>query len=117
MRTFETAFEAANQAVTAATEAASAHVGDLLRDRLPTVTAILVDTEAAIVDSCYDSDGEPAIYNEAELGDLFDKVDAVIGQVLSLGNSGDVLARNGWVLTPRRPMAFFPVRIAPADRA
>ncbi|MFE6021604.1 hypothetical protein ACFQ6O_34390 [Streptomyces sp. NPDC056441] len=56
---FETEFQTAVKAAAAATRAASAHIGDLLRKQLPTVSTLLVDTDRAVVDSCYDSDELP----------------------------------------------------------
>ncbi|MFE3146588.1 hypothetical protein ACFXJ6_07980 [Streptomyces sp. NPDC059218] len=121
MNSFETEFQTATKAVTAATAAASAHIGDLLRGRFPTVAALLVDTERAVVDSCYDSDGLPVDllvgHDESELIDsVFEEVDNVLGQVLSLGATQDALLRNGWKMTHPRPYATFRVRTKTDDR-
>lgn len=112
---FETALQAATQAATAATKAASAHIAELLKDH-PTVATLLVDAKAGIVDSCYDSDGKRVTYSANDLDEVLEKVDAVIVQVLDLGNGPDALTRNGWTLAPHRPMAYFPVRAKADDR-
>ncbi|WP_371098424.1 hypothetical protein [Streptomyces sanglieri] len=113
---FETEFQAAVNAATAATHAASAHIADLLRKQLPTVSTLLVDTDRGVVDSCYDSDELPVDSDTDDLDDLFQKVDNVLGQVLSLGKTPEALTRNGWKLTHPFPMASFPVRTKTDDR-
>ncbi|WP_019061721.1 hypothetical protein [Streptomyces prunicolor] len=117
MNRFETEFQTATRAVTAATEAASARIGDLLRDHLPTVATLLVDTDQGVVDSYYDSDGQPVSFNDFDLpDDVFDTVHAVLDQVLSLGKTSEALTRNGWKLTHPFPFAGFPVRTKTDDR-
>jgi crotonobetainyl-CoA:carnitine CoA-transferase CaiB-like acyl-CoA transferase len=112
---FATAMQAATQAVTAVTKAASAHIAELLKD-YPTIATLLVDTKAAIVDSCRDSNGQRVSYSANQLDEVLEKVDAVLVQVLDLGNDPDVLTRNGWTLAPHCPMAYFPVRAKADDR-
>lgn len=113
---FETEFQTAVKAANAATRAASAHIGDLLRKQLPTVSTILVDTDRGVVDSCYDSDELPVCSDMDDLEDLFQEIDNVLDQVLSLGKTPEALTRNGWKLTHPRPMASFPVRTKTDDR-
>jgi|UPI000560F494 hypothetical protein len=116
MSRFETEFQTATQAVIAATEAASAHIGDLLRDHLPTVATFLVNTHEAIVDSYYDSDGQPVTFDDDDLpDDVWAAIHAVLDQVLSLGKTSEALTRNGWKLTHPFPFASFPVRTKADD--
>ncbi|WP_406178030.1 hypothetical protein [Streptomyces canus] len=108
---FETEFQTARQAVAAATRAASAHIGDLLREHFPTVATLLVNTDEAVIDSFYDGDGQPVDSGTDDHDDLFQKVDTVLAQILSLGKSPEALTSNGWELTHPFPFASFPVRI------
>lgn len=118
MNSFQAEFQTATKAVTTATAAASTHIGDLLRDHLHTVATLLINTEDATVDSCYDSDGQPIDYDETGLIDsLFEQVSSVLDQVLSLGATPEALVRNGWKLTHPRPYASFPVRTKTDDHS
>ncbi|MGW4731812.1 hypothetical protein ACWEQC_22060 [Streptomyces shenzhenensis] len=113
---FETEFQTAVQAATTATRAASAHIGDLLRDDLPTVAWLLVNTQEGTVESAYDSARQPVGIPDTEaFGKVFDTVSHVLDQVLSLGKTPEALPRNGWELTHPRPFASFPVRTKTDD--